>query len=230
MDSYCISLEQQLNCTVDGDILLWNITDDAHNEQGIILYDNTSSLNQVETLAAYFNVSLLTQDNLSNKMFSSTLQFIPNSTVNGYTVECNNDVSYKECVIHIAGNCETLLYTTLILKNYNVLYKFKTTLLLYYIIGLPSSPQNLTLSEFTNSSTLLSWSPPSVSSQCVTGYIINSNVSNDTIEVTNTTNQTLTVSENDHISNNTYCSTVAAKDSGDREGNKSSSLCFILDG
>ena len=122
-------------------------------------------------------------------------------------------------------------YYTQRLKNYNVLYKLKTVLLLYYIIGLPSSPQNLTLSEFTNSSTLLSWSPPSVSSQCVTGYIINSNVSNDTIEVTGTTTyQTLTVSEKDHISNNTYCSTVAAKDSGDREGNKSSSLCFILDG
>ena len=87
----------------------------------------------------------------------------------------------------------------------------------FYNIGLPSAPQNLTLSEFTNSSTLLSWSPPSVSSQCITSYIINSNVSNDTIEVTGTTTyQTLTVSEKGHISNNTYCSTVAAKDSGNK--------------
>ena len=102
MDSYCISLEQrkQLNCTVDGDILLWNITNDAHNEQGIISYDNASSLN-------YFNVSLLTQDNQGNRTFSSTLQFIPNSVVNGYTVECNNNVSYKKCIIHIAGNLGT---------------------------------------------------------------------------------------------------------------------------
>ena len=109
MDSYCISLGQQLNCTVDGDFLLWNITDDAHNEQGIKLYNSTSDLNQVETLAAYFNVSLLPQDNQSNRTFSSTLQFIPNLVVNynGYTVECNNNVSYKKCSIHIAGNLGT---------------------------------------------------------------------------------------------------------------------------
>ena len=122
MDSYCISLEQKLNCSVIGDILLWKITDDAQNEKGTKSYNKQSSLNQVETLATYFSVSLVTKDKLqSNRMFSSTLQFIPNSTVNGYTVECNNDVSYKECVIHIAGNRETSLYT--MFKKIIIYYK-----------------------------------------------------------------------------------------------------------
>ena len=84
------------------------------------------------------------------------------------------------------------------------------------------------LSSYTLTSVVLSWSPPSVSSQCVTSYIINSTTSDTDITSTDTS-VTLDVPIN-HDSSTQYCVSVAAVDIVNRTGQHSDSMCFILDG
>ena len=78
----------------------------------------------------------------------------------------------------------------------------------------------------TCTSVVLSWSPPSVSSQCVISYTINSTTSDTEITSTDTS-VTLDVPVN-HNSSTQYCVSVAAVDN--RTGQHSDSMCFILDG
>ena len=84
------------------------------------------------------------------------------------------------------------------------------------------------LSSYTLTSVILSWSPPSVSSQCVTNYTINSTTSDTEITSTDTS-VTLDVPVN-HDSSTQYCVSVAAVDIVNRTGQHSESMWFILDG
>ena len=80
--------------------------------------------------------------------------------------------------------------------------------------------------DYTNTSVLLSWSPPETSVNCVGTYTVTSDITNMTT-VSNAV--TLIVPENDPPST-MYCATVAAIDFANRTGNNSIETCFILDG
>ena len=90
----------------------------------------------------------------------------------------------------------------------------------------PTSPLNVILSDYTNVSVLLSWSPPNVSANCVNTYTVISDVANMT---TASTEVTLTVPEANPPSTK-YCAAIVAIDFANRTGSASTETCFILDG
>ena len=99
----------------------------------------------------------------------------------------------------------------------------------YYSIislGPPSPPVNITVS-FTDATANITWIPSNnSSSQCITGYTINTNTSNSIINTTDTsTSIPLT-----GLSVGIYCISIASIDTANRIGTYSEQECFELTG
>ena len=106
------------------------------------------------------------------------------------------------------------------------------TLLLFYILGIPASPQNLTIhtDTFTSSSVSISWTESS--SDCVTGYRYNVSSTATTPIVESTSDPAVTTVTVEGLvpSDDQYCVVVTTIDTANRYSNDSDTVCLYYNG
>ena len=91
---YCLNEPVQCECTVDGSVLQWIIRNGSMNQLGDQPYLSSSTENVSVTIAGApeFSVVLLSNDN----PLVSRLSFTVQSSISGYTVECEAVGSNEE--------------------------------------------------------------------------------------------------------------------------------------
>ena len=108
VDEYCLNNDPvQYQCTVtDSGILLWRIRDENMTSLGTVTY--ISAISDLVMRPNPFPSSLpFCTDYTSNSpSLISNLSFTVQSSINGYTIHCQDeDGDMENCTIDIAGDC-----------------------------------------------------------------------------------------------------------------------------